>query len=558
MPVTHYGIFLGWQPGVELRGEGVGRYLAAFLKAGEADSDTRFVVVCPSWLRKTVLDLCKSEGLKEGSFELWSPSKEPAFLRVVNWLNGKRTVRRRRRRRYFGIYVGLKRLGSRLANATAAKVMGARSLAATMLILVGVVIIALALSPIVILGLVGLGIRKLLLWLGGKRLFDRLRFRQYSLRGTVQAGVNLLGERKRKIARDLYGLMLQQEHALLLEQIEQLDHVKAWYAPAAFWPSFNKIRKPRLMCVPDVVTTQFPVPFAALGNEGGVQDFKRLEKAILGAQNLVTYSETIKWTVLVDRYGIAPDQIHVIPHGANRLDGFITLTGFGNADETILAHCQSLVERVVHRHATNFVMQQFSMKNVRYLLFPSQFRPSKNVMSLLKAFEHVLRNEGLGLKLILTGDPGDIPAIGAFVKEKNLEMDVLFLKRVTTEELAALYRCAVLAVNPSLAEGGCPFTLTEALSVGTPVIMSRIAVTEEVIHSPEMRDLMLFDPYAWKDMASKIVWAVENRDELLKRQLAFYRDELATRTWTDVVGEYKVLLETLAAPASGSSGSAKV
>jgi len=47
--------------------------------------------------------------------------------------------------------------------------------------------------------------------------------------------------------------------------------------------------------------------------------------------------------------------------------------------------------------------------------------------------------------------------------------------------IAACYKLADLAVNPSLSEGGFPFTFTEALSVGTPVVMARIPVTEEII-----------------------------------------------------------------------------
>ncbi|MFD2884495.1 glycosyltransferase [Pseudomonas lini] len=68
-----------------------------------------------------------------------------------------------------------------------------------------------------------------------------------------------------------------------------------------------------------------------------------------------------------------------------------------------------------------------------------------------------------------------------FISEHGLQNDVLCLYGLSIQELAACYKLADLAVNPSLSEGGCPFTFTEALSVGTPVVMARIAVTEEIL-----------------------------------------------------------------------------
>ena len=110
--------------------------------------------------------------------------------------------------------------------------------------------------------------------------------------------------------------------------------------------------------------------------------------------------------------------------------------------------------------------------------------------------------------------------------------------------MAACYRLADLAANPSLSEGGCPFTLTEALSVGTPVVMARIAVTREVVTDAELQGLMLFDPYDWEDMAARMEWALQNRDELLGRQLKLY-DRLAQRSWRNVVHEYIAILNRI-------------
>ena len=102
-------------------------------------------------------------------------------------------------------------------------------------------------------------------------------------------------------------------------------------------------------------------------------------------------------------------------------------------------------------------------------------------------------------------------------------------------------------MNPSLAEGGCPFTFTEAVSVGTPVVMSRIAVTEEVITDETLRHAMLFDPYDWRSVAERIEWGLVNREPLLAMQRPVF-DVLARRSWHEVVDDHVRILESASAP----------
>ncbi len=150
--------------------------------------------------------------------------------------------------------------------------------------------------------------------------------------------------------------------------------------------------------------------------------------------------------------------------------------------------------------------------------------------------------------MILTGNP-NLQGINDFIKAHNLENDVLCLHGLSTQELAACYKLADLAVNPSLSEGGCPFTFTEALSVDTPVVMARIPVTLEVIKDPDLDKDMLFDPYDWKDMADRIEWALQNKEELLGRQKLLYA-VLEKRTWRTVVDEYVDILDLIASKAN--------
>ncbi len=103
-----------------------------------------------------------------------------------------------------------------------------------------------------------------------------------------------------------------------------------------------------------------------------------------------------------------------------------------------------------------------------YLLYVGNLRPHKNVGRLWEAFQ------GLrcpSLRLVLAG-PRFAP---------NFEGSrVRFVGNPTDEELARLYRGALLVVVPSLVEGfGLP--ALEAMACGTPVLASRAASLPEVV-----------------------------------------------------------------------------
>src|SRR4051794_18640395 len=92
MPVKVFGIYLAYAPTVDLQYQGLGRYLAYFLKAAAKRTDVRFVVACPSWTRQGLLKLCEVEGLAAGTFDIVSPPHQPLLLRMYEW-----QLRRRQR-----------------------------------------------------------------------------------------------------------------------------------------------------------------------------------------------------------------------------------------------------------------------------------------------------------------------------------------------------------------------------------------------------------------------------------------------------------------------------
>lgn len=544
MSIKKYGIYLAYAPGLDLRHEGLGRYLAAFLKGAGDREDVRFVLVCPSWSKEGLEDLFRSEGVSKERFQLVSPSQKPMVLRIY-----EAYIARKKRKRKPGV---LKRLSSAFSVMKRAAIDHIEQQLVTtssysglvLLFLEGLLLASLLIlfSPFIILALIALSFIKL------KFVFKRVvRPVRHHLSRVQRAA----GEPKDDafIFR-LYKRMERIESERMLQLIDNLADVKAWYSPTAFWPAFNKINRPRLMCVPDVVLSDFPVGFSNVGGERFLQTYEDVRRSIQTGQHYVTYSDAIKWETLVDQYSIRASNVSVIHHAPNMLNQWVTTRGFADLEATSLHYSQTLLASAMRKSSNKNYTVGFANASFKFIFYASQFRPNKNLLMLLRAYEFLLRKKYIGHKLILTGDPERYPAVKKFIAEHNLENDVLCLHGLTVQELAACYKLADLAVNPSLSEGGCPFTFTEALSVDTPVVMARIAVTEEILNHPELQDTTFFDPFDWADMAHRIEWALSHRAQLLPLQKNIYQ-RLIRRTWTDVVNEHITVLEAISA-ADGS------
>ncbi len=539
MSLRHFGIYLAYGPTVDLRKEGLGRLLVAFLQAASTREDVRFVIACPQWSRKSLLALLESEGITAASFDVVSTDGVPLILRTVLASQSRKRVPRKPsplRSLLAWIRSGV----VRHRQWTERRLVATRSMLTWFAFTVYALILGILLLPLLAVAWVVRAAYRG--FLRAARVLTRFNWFHLAF-NQLTAVVSLPGEEA--LVMRLYRLMEADEGERLANVVNAVRHVKAWYCPTAFWPAFNRISAPRLMCVPDVVPTGFPVGFS-LADPDLMKSVETVERTIGGGEHFVTYSSRVKWDTLVDRYSVSPAAVNVVPHACWDLSHLVEVSGFPDGEKATKTYCESLLKQALIRLGGNAYTVCLASDSIKFLFYPSQFRPNKNLLTLLRAYEHLLRERFIQQKLILTGNPKGLKPVHDFIAEHQLENDVICLHGLTTRELAACYRLADLAVNPSLSEGGCPFTLTEALSVGTPVVMARIPVTEEVIAAEEMRKMMLFDPYDWRDVASRIEWALQHREVLLSTQNEFYL-VLSKRTWRDVVDDHVAILDGLAA-----------
>jgi glycosyltransferase involved in cell wall biosynthesis len=534
MSVKNYGIYIAYPPMTDLRKEGLGRYLASFIKGAGDLTDVRFTVVCPSWSQQALAELFQSERVPAGSVHINAPRGVPYILRMYEWI--LKRLKLPRRRRAAGLLRKTRSLAMKLFQISATRIVQVHALPG----LIGCLFwIAGALPALVLVGAVGLALALMAAFVASAvKWLARLSVGRRVFAGLVVSPDNAF-------AMHLFDEMHKTELKRMQAIIVTLSDVKAWYCPVAFWPSFHDIEKPRLICVPDVWPTQFPVGFSIDGARlKTVVD--RMADSIYRADHLVTYSDEVKWGTLAGHYGIEPRKISVVRHAPNRMDVFIAIqnTNRQAGDE----YCKNLLLSAIRRSGNVEYYSGFLNGGVKYIFYPTQFRHNKNLLTLLRAYVDLLRGRHIQRKLLLTGNPNDDQAVRNFVVENRLENDVLFLHQLSLKELAAAYQMADLVVNSSFAEGGCPFTFTEALSVDTPIVMARIPVTEEVLTNPVLQEVTFFDPYSWRDCADRIEWALCHREELLSVQVSAYA-ALCRRTWADVVSEHVAILDRISADA---------
>lgn len=547
-----YGIVLAYPPGLSLRGQGLAVHLVRLIDGILDAPDASILVACPGWMAASLrkhLDEC----FIDASRVIIVSTAVPYSLRFLAW-KGRPRERESRWRTWAGRLADAAWPGPSLAR-TRARLLEARTIPD----LSTAVLAAVLLTPRLSVAVLGTVARRCGAWV----LHAAGRMAHGATRGT---GVTRAAAALRQLARDPrhaawiitdYERLHEDELARLGDLMRRQRHVEAWLCPTAFWPALSRLDLPLLVIVPDITPIEHPVGFAApsMAPAGGVvKIMNQVVDTAKSARRIVTYSEAVRDQTLGARLGIDPCRVRVIPHGTTDLSPLIRERGSGGDDTNPTEFCRALLAGALARAINRRTPIHAGGREWRFILYPSQYRPNKNVIGLVDAYEVLLRRHLVPEKLLLTGSHR---ALIDHVNARGLQDEVVILPDLTDQELAAAYRLASLAVSPTLAEGACPFMVSEALSVGTPVVCSDIPVTREVVRDPTLRDAMCFDPYDREDMVKRMLWALQNRDALLRMQQPLWR-EMSARTWAVAAREYRHALDETAVAwrSSGVDGAA--
>ena len=180
---------------------------------------------------------------------------------------------------------------------------------------------------------------------------------------------------------------------------------------------------------------------------------RRLPTMTRIAAHVITDSESVKREI-TEHLGIHADKITAVPLAPRR------------------AFCPVSAEEARAAQRRLGVEDEF-------ILFVGTVEPRKNLLTLVRAFDELVRTTELRPQLVIAGQQGWLTdELFRYVEESALRERILFTGYVADADLRALYSACRVAVYPSLYEGfGLP--PLEAMACGAPVITSRIPVIME-------------------------------------------------------------------------------
>lgn len=174
-----------------------------------------------------------------------------------------------------------------------------------------------------------------------------------------------------------------------------------------------------------------------------------------------------------------------------------------------------------------------------FFFFAGKVKYRKNVHGIAAAFIALKQRTGANAKLIIAGDYGGAyyEEIIRTLKEGNCARDVRFIGYINSAQLYAYFKEALAVTFPSINEGfGMP--IIEAMSLGTPVITSKISSMAEAAGNAAV----LVDPFSVEDIsrAMERVWS----DAALREELRAKGYERAKDfSWQKAAREFYELLE---------------
>jgi glycosyltransferase involved in cell wall biosynthesis len=513
------GILTAYDPKVKLTGQGIGHLIVHLVK-GFNENGVTPLIVAPRWHRKMLQDFVEDFDISEKTNIISSPGNQPLLISLYDYLSNKRTQPNKYRASFSKIISSIEEFAKKLLFRTLA----VNSYWEFSLLLILAIPLTIIFLPLLILYKLIIFIFKAArIYLRKIPFFEKIKY---------YVSVTPKSLRNESLIAGTMNEARKKEFSQLIKLINKSD-VDVWYIPAPFWPLATEIKQKKLLAVPDLVHYEFPHYYS---QEDLIETRNATIKAnIQAAEHVVCYSNHVKQNHIVNSGFAVTEKVSVIPHGCVSLcQSKYDKTDCNNTAE-------ELSQWVNEKFESDEYLRNIDLGACKYIVYTSQNRAHKNIKQLIITYERLLRQKHINIKLILTAQyPDSLPSL---IRSLNLTRDVIFIDSIPTQKLALLNKFAEISVNPTLFEGGFPFTFSEAYSVGTPSVMSDIPVTREMVPL-KLAEKMLFNPYDPEDMLEKIAWGLANKEELYELQQELYK-KIEQRTWKKVAKEYMDTMEAI-------------
>ena len=181
-----------------------------------------------------------------------------------------------------------------------------------------------------------------------------------------------------------------------------------------------------------------------------------LERVVYRRADRIVVLSTAFKRVLVERYGVSPWRVRVVPPG-------VDLARFSPGD------------RRAAREALGLEPDAFVAVCVRRLV------PRMGIDLLLDAWAQALDGLPANARLLIAGDGPQRAALEARIDRLGLHDGVRLLGRIDDEALVDLYRAADVGVVPTRSFEGFGLVVIEAAACGTPTIVTRVGGLPEAV-----------------------------------------------------------------------------
>lgn len=224
-----------------------------------------------------------------------------------------------------------------------------------------------------------------------------------------------------------------------------------FFSPSHYLPIFTPLPK---------VFTAHDLGYLEFSQQFNKKDFFQLKywtaNSIRSATKIIAVSEATKQDIL-KHYNVDSNKINVVHHGYDK-KRFDSKRQISDAKETMAVYNIS----------------------GEYILYLGTLKPSKNLTSLVKAYDRLPDDLKGHYSLVISGVKGWMfDEIFRAVEKLGLEDRVNFTGYIKEEHKEALYKQAKLLVQPSYWEG-FGMQVLDAMAMGTPVVISDVASLPEV------------------------------------------------------------------------------
>jgi glycosyltransferase involved in cell wall biosynthesis len=142
----------------------------------------------------------------------------------------------------------------------------------------------------------------------------------------------------------------------------------------------------------------------------------------------------------------------------------------------------------------------------KYVLYVGNFKPHKNLDTLLKAFAQL--KQTTCEYIVLVGDTFEsYPHLQSLAEKLNLQSRLKVLGKLSLDDVVRAYNFAEALVLPSMYEG-FGSTTVEAMACGTPVIASNASAIPEIVGDAAV----LFSPKEPDELAYKLDRTINDQD----------------------------------------------